>query len=71
MQLFFFLNRTKNGTELSAIAHLQGRYEIKEDNLIIKDTTADDDGNYTCSITETNEEATIQVIGRRYYYNSV
>lgn len=61
--LFAFIKRTKNGTELNDIPHLKGRFEIHAGNLIIKDTKVEDDGNYTCSIPETKEEATIQVIG--------
>lgn len=62
---FFFVHREKNGTDVSLVPSLKGRYEIhdKENNFIIRDTTPDDDGTYTCSIPEVGS-ATIEVIGK-------
>lgn len=54
---------------MSLIPTLTGRYKIidKENNFVISDTSADDAGNYTCSIPETGESATIEVIGKFSY----
>lgn len=60
----FWKNRQKNGTDVSAVPSLQGRYEIhaKENNIIIRDTEPEDAGLYTCSIP--GASADIEVIGK-------
>ncbi|XP_055297725.1 basigin isoform X2 [Sitodiplosis mosellana] len=59
----------KNGTDISEIPSLKGRYNIKENNLIIPDTTVDDDGKYTCRNTNNGESADIEVIANVYLKN--
>jgi len=56
----------KNGTDVSEVPFLKGRYNIKENNLIIPDTDPEDDGLYTCRIPETGEYADIKVIANAY-----
>lgn len=36
---------------------------MKEDSLLVKDTSPDDHGNYTCSIPDLNLSAEIRVVG--------
>lgn len=62
----WYENRQKNGTDISEIKSLNGRYEIhdKENNFIIRDTTVDDAGLYTCSIPALGESAQIDVVGK-------
>lgn len=41
-----------------------GRHVVKGNNLEINKLDVTDDGIYTCSITELNESASIEVIGK-------
>lgn len=60
-------NRKKNGTELNDITMLRddkgSRYESKDNRLVIKRITTNDEGIYTCYSSETKESADIHVIG--------
>lgn len=64
-----FCYREKDGKEVSQVDALKGRYEIhdKEHNFIIRDTSPNDDGLYTCSIPETGAKADIHVIGKIHF----
>lgn len=66
--LVLFSIRTKNGTELSNVPILKddhgSRYEIKDNKLIIKRLTFEDDGKYICSNPDTKESAEINVVGK-------
>lgn len=66
-------HREKNGTEVSQLASLKGRYEVhdKEYNFIIRDTSVEDAGTYICSIPELGASAEIRVVGEwLLYYHS-
>jgi len=54
----------KNGTDVTSIEKLKGRFEIheKENSFIIKNTKEDDDGLYTCELKDTNEKAEFNVV---------
>lgn len=60
-----FCCRKKNGTEVTSIKELQGRFEIhdKENSFIIKNTKETDDGLYSCELKDSNEKAEFHVIG--------
>lgn len=60
------LKWSKNGEDVSKVGSLAGRYEIKEDSFIVRDTTPEDDGNYTCSIPDLNLHADIRVVAVAY-----
>lgn len=62
----FKIKWEKNGTDVSEVLSLKGRYNIKENNLIIPDTTPEDDGTYTCRNVETGESADIEVVANVY-----
>lgn len=68
----FFLkhfHRTKGGEALSKQISLDDkkavRYEIKDNSLIIKKLTFEDDGKYECFNPETKESADINVVGKQ------
>lgn len=54
---------------MSQVGSLAGRYEIKEDSFLVRDTTPDDHGNYTCSIPDLNISADIRVVGEYIEFN--
>lgn len=60
------LKWAKNGQDVSQVGSLAGRYEFKEDSFMVRDTTPDDHGNYTCSIPDLNLSADIRVVSVAY-----
>lgn len=59
----FFHPRAKNGTNVSDVADLKGRFTTDEDSIRIRKPLVSDNGNYTCSIKQLNLEAYILAIG--------
>lgn len=56
---------------MSEVPSLKGRFQIKENNLIISDTETEDDGKYTCRDVKSGEFTDIEVIGKQTNYLSI
>lgn len=56
---------------MSEVPSLKGRFQIKENNLIISDTEPEDDGKYTCRDVKSGESTDIEVIGKQTNYLSI
>lgn len=65
------LCRRKNGTDVSKVASLTGRYkEIAEERkFVIEKTDAADAGTYECWVDSLKEGATFNVYGNHYCEN--